>query len=82
MIRLNIHQAKTHLSRYLDRVQKGEVIVLCKRNVPIAEIRGLPPTSSKPRPLGFGKGTATLRPEFFEPLPDDELAAFEGESTR
>lgn len=80
MIKLNIHEAKTHLSKYLARLRKGEVIVLCKRNTPIAEIRGLPAAPNKPRPLGVGKGTARLLPAFFEPLPDDELAAFEGES--
>lgn len=80
MIKLNIHEAKTHLSRYLVRLKKGEVIVLCRRNTPIAEIRPLPAAPIKPRPLGIGKGTATIRPGFFEPLPEDELAAFEGES--
>ena len=39
MIRLNIHEAKTHLSKHLRRVKKGETIILCERNVPIAEIR-------------------------------------------
>jgi antitoxin (DNA-binding transcriptional repressor) of toxin-antitoxin stability system len=43
MIKLNIHEAKTHLSRYLSRLAKGETITLCKRNVPIAEIRPIPP---------------------------------------
>jgi antitoxin (DNA-binding transcriptional repressor) of toxin-antitoxin stability system len=64
----------------LGRLKKGEVIVLCRRNTPIAEIRPLPAALNKPRPLGTGKGTVTIRPEFFEPLPEDELAAFEGES--
>ena len=39
MIRLNIHEAKTHLSRYLPLLEAGETIILCKRNVPIAEIK-------------------------------------------
>ncbi len=39
MIRVNIHEAKTHLSKYLEKVAEGETIILCKRNVPIAEIR-------------------------------------------
>lgn len=39
MIRLNIHEAKTHLSRYLPEIERGETVVLCRRNVPIAEIR-------------------------------------------
>ena len=79
MIKLNIHEAKTHLSKYLARLEKGEVIVLCKRNTPIAEIRRLPPVRTQPRPLGLAKGTVQILPSFFDPLPADELAAFEGE---
>jgi antitoxin (DNA-binding transcriptional repressor) of toxin-antitoxin stability system len=78
MIKLNIHEAKTHLSQYLARLEQGETIVLCRRNTPIAEIRPLPTPRKKPRPLGIGKGTVTIRPSFFEPLPDDLLNFFEG----
>ena len=39
MIRVDIADAKTHLARYLDSVEKGEMVVICRRNVPIAEIR-------------------------------------------
>jgi antitoxin (DNA-binding transcriptional repressor) of toxin-antitoxin stability system len=78
MIRLNIHEAKTHLSRYLDRLLAGETIVLCRRNVPIAEIRALPPPRTEPRPIGLGRGDFVIPPEFFEPLPEDEIAGFEG----
>ena len=39
MLKVNIHQAKTHLSRYAKRVKAGETIVLCDRNQPFAEIR-------------------------------------------
>lgn len=80
MIRLNIHEAKTHLSRYLDRLADEEVIVLCKRNVPIAEIRPLPPKRKEPRPIGLAKGRFEVGSEFFEPLPDDMLDAFEGKT--
>ncbi len=79
MIRLNIHQAKTHLSKYLARLKAGETIVLCRRNIPIAEIRALPAPPRKRRPIGLGKGTVTIPPSFFEPLPEEELSAFEGE---
>jgi len=78
MIRLNIHEAKTHLSRYLKALAEGEVIVLCKRNVPIAEIRGLPGRQSEPRPVGLARGVFEVPPAFFEPLPDDLVEAFEG----
>ena len=76
MIRLNINEAKTHLSRYLPRLARGETIVLCKRNVPIAEIRPLPQARTGSRPIGLAKGTAKLPPSFFEPLPSDLEAAF------
>lgn len=56
MIKLNIHEAKTHLSRYLAKLKQGEKIILCKRNVPIAEIVPLPRIGKKPRPIGLAKG--------------------------
>ena len=78
MIRLNVHEAKTHLSRYLERLAKGESILLCKRNVPIAEIRPLPAARKKKRPIGLAKGTFEVPREFFEPLPEEFLEAFYG----
>jgi antitoxin (DNA-binding transcriptional repressor) of toxin-antitoxin stability system len=78
LIRLNIHEAKTHLSRYLGRLAKGEVIVLCRRNVPIAEIRGVSPRPDRPRPFGLDRGRFQVPDSFFEPLPDEVLDAFEG----
>jgi len=79
MIQLNIHEAKTHLSKYLDRLAEGETIILCKRNVPIAEIKGIKPKkTAKKRPFGIYKGW-TVNKEFFDPLPDELLAYFNGE---
>ncbi len=78
MIRLNIHEAKTHLSRYLARLREGDSIILCKRNEPIAEIRPLPKRPKKPRPIGLAKGKIRIPASFFEPLPEDVQAAFEG----
>lgn len=78
MIRINIHEAKTHLSRYLARLERGETIVLCRRNVPIAEIRPLPARPVEPRPIGLAKGRITVPPSFFEPLPTELVEAFEG----
>jgi len=43
MTKVNVHKAKTHLSRYLDRVEGGETVILCRHNKPIAEIRPIPP---------------------------------------
>jgi antitoxin (DNA-binding transcriptional repressor) of toxin-antitoxin stability system len=78
MIRLDIHEAETHLSRYLARLLEGEVIVLCKRNVPIAEIRPLPRPRKEKRPIGLARGTFEVPPSFFEPLPEDVVDAFDG----
>jgi len=78
MIRLNVHEAKTHLSRYLARLVEGERILLCKRNVPVAEILPLKPARTGRRPVGLAKGRFDVPTEFFEPLPEDLLAAFEG----
>jgi antitoxin (DNA-binding transcriptional repressor) of toxin-antitoxin stability system len=79
MIRLNVHEAKTHLSRYLDQVRDGAVILLCRRNVPIAEIRAVQPTRTEPRPIGLYRGQFEVPETFFEPLPDELLDAFEGQ---
>ncbi len=73
MIKLNVHDAKTHLSRYLEKLKKGETILLCKHNEPVAEIRGLPASPSGNRPIGLAKGEFTIPNSFFEPLPDDLL---------
>ena len=76
MIRLNVHEAKTHLSRYLARLEGGEVIVLCRRNVPIAEIRAIPKQKS-PRPYGLAAGEFEIPEEFHAPLPADLIEAFD-----
>ena len=39
MIKVNIHEAKTHLSKYLALIEKGETVIFCRRNIPIAEVR-------------------------------------------
>lgn len=80
MIRVNIHEAKTHLSRYLSMIRKGETIVLCKRNQPIAEIRPLQSRCGQKRPIGLAKGQFAIPKEFFEPLPEELVQAFQDEA--
>ena len=79
MIKLNIHEAKTHLSRYLARLARGESILLCKRNIPIAEIRPIGAQRKNKRPVGLAKGKFKVPAEFYGPLPDDVLDSFHGE---
>ena len=81
MIKLNIHEAKTHLSKYLRLLSKGETILLCKRNVPIAEIRSIPKKHESKRPIGLAKGMFEVPPAFFEPLPDEIVKPFHGEDS-
>ena len=79
MIKVNIHEAKTHLSHYLDEVQKGEKILICKRNQPVAEIRPIAPPSKFRRPLGLAKAIFQVPDSFFEELPEETVALFNGE---
>lgn len=80
MIRVNIYEAKSQLSRHLARVeQEGETIVICRRNIPIAEIRPLPQRRHSPRETGFLAGSFEVPESFFEPLPEEILRTFEGE---
>jgi len=78
MLRVNVHQAKTHLSRLLEQVAAGEVVTICRNNVPIAELHALAPARTRPRKLGRHKDQVTIHPSFFDPLGDDELDAWEG----
>jgi antitoxin (DNA-binding transcriptional repressor) of toxin-antitoxin stability system len=78
MIKLNIHEAKTHLSRVLAQLDEHEVIVLCNRNVPVAEIRPLPKHGKQPRKIGFMKGQLSVPQSFFEPLSNEILDDFDG----
>ena len=79
MIKLNIHEAKTHLSKYLQRLSKGETIILCKRNIPIAEIRPIQTQKKSKRPIGLAKGLFQIPPEFYEPLSPEIAASFDGD---
>jgi antitoxin (DNA-binding transcriptional repressor) of toxin-antitoxin stability system len=75
MLKINIHEAKTHLSQYLLKLEAGETILLCKRNVPIAEIRPL--TKKAPRKIGLAKRLGDVPETFFEPLPEEIVRSFE-----
>ena len=52
MIRINIAEAKSRLSNYLERVERGETIILCRRNVPIAELRPVAKRLKEPQAQG------------------------------
>lgn len=81
MILANIHDAKTNLSKYLEKVEKGETVTICRNNVPIAEIKSVPQPNTKKRPVGLAKGKIEILPSFFDPLPDEMLKLFYGDSS-
>lgn len=70
-----MQEAKTHLSRLLERVAAGEEIVLARAGTPIAR---LVPIAVIPRRPGRGKGRITMADDFDAPLPNELLDAFEG----
>ncbi len=78
MITLNIHEAKTNLSKHLKELTEDKPILLCKRNIPIAKICAIKQKVSKKRPIGLAKGEFTVPKSFFEPLPDEMISLFEG----
>jgi antitoxin (DNA-binding transcriptional repressor) of toxin-antitoxin stability system len=81
VIRLNIHEAKTHLSRYLKGLTADDRIILCNRNRPVAEVRLLPSEPRGPqRRIGVAKGEFQVPEAFLEALPDDVLSSFEGQA--
>lgn len=77
MRKVNIHDVKTHLSDYLARVKRGERIIICKRNVPIAELHAITAATSAPRPVGLAKGKFKIPASFFDDLPEDIIRSFE-----
>ena len=74
---VNIHEAKTHLSRLLQRVAAGEEVTIARAGVPVARLVAVEKKSA--RPLGFARGEIWMADDFDAPLPDDLLAAFYGE---
>ena len=78
MITINVQEAKTHLSHYLDEVAKGESFILCKRNKPVAEIRPILSKVATKRPIGLAKGTFTMPSSFFDELPEETISLFSG----
>lgn len=75
---INIHQAKTHLSRLLDRAAAGEEIVIARAGKPLARLVPLEP-DGPPRVLGVWAGQVSIAADF-DDLPDDLAAAFGGET--
>jgi prevent-host-death family protein len=74
---VNIHEAKTQLSRLLEEVGAGKEIVIARAGKPIARLVPMRPLRPERAP-GFLKGRITIADDFDAPLPQDVLDAFEG----
>jgi prevent-host-death family protein len=81
MIVVNIFEAKAKLSEFIDAIERGERVLICKRNRPVAELRAVAATRSEPRPIGLARGRLEVPDAFFEPLPDQLVNGFYGEET-
>lgn len=78
MENVNIHEAKTHLSRLLEHVSRGEEVIICKAGKPIAKMVPFNADSQHKRKPGLLKGKVRIKKSFEEPLPDNIFSAFEG----
>jgi prevent-host-death family protein len=76
---VNIHQAKTQLSKLIERVSAGEEIVIAKGGKPVARLAPLA-RRTKPRKPGALKGKIRIAEDFDAPLPDELLDLFEGKA--
>ena len=75
---VNIHEAKTHLSRLLQRVAAGEEVTIARAGVPVARLVAVQGPPKKIRPLGMDRGRIWVADDFDAPLPDDLLKTFYG----
>ncbi len=71
---VNVHEAKTHLSRLLARVEAGEEIIIARAGKPVARLVAVPRSVPERRP---GRLEGSVGDAFFEPLPESELDAWE-----
>ncbi len=71
MYQINIHEAKTHLSKLIQKVMSGEEVIIAKGNKPVAKLVRLKGKKAK-RKLGSAKGKIKIAPDFDAPLKDFE----------
>jgi len=76
MVEVNVHEAKTHLSRLLARVARGEDVVIARAGKPVARLVPVARPKGR-RVLGRDKGKLVIAEDFDVPLPPELLAAFE-----
>jgi prevent-host-death family protein len=76
MTQVNIHEAKSQLSKLIERVCQGEDVIIAKAGKPVARLTAVEP-HRRGREFGALRGKARVDDRFFEPLPEEELQAWE-----
>lgn len=76
MFQVNIHEAKTQLSKLIQRAEYGEEIIIARAGKPVARLTAIQSAKHRRR-FGSMEGRATVDERFFEPLPENELATWE-----
>jgi prevent-host-death family protein len=71
----NIHDAKTHFSRLVERARLGERITIARDGVPVAMLVAIEPETRPRRPIGMDRGRIVLREDFDDPLPEFDFSA-------
>ena len=74
---VNVHEAKTNLSRLLDDALAGHTVIIARRDKPLVKLVPVEPVLR--RVFGRLKGKIAFDDRFFDPLPEDEVKAWEGE---
>ena len=69
---VNIHQAKTHFSRLVERASRGERITIARDGTPVAMLVAIEPETRLRRPIGMDRGKVVIHDTFDDPLPELE----------
>ena len=72
---VNIHEAKTHFSRLVERARLGERITIARAGVPVAILSAIEPETRPQRPIGMDRGKIVIHDNFDDPLPEFDLDA-------
>ena len=80
MTTVNVHEAKTHLSRLLAKVARGDEVIIARGGKPVARLVPVQKAKRMDQLLGIDKGQLWIAKDFDAPLPEEILAAFEGKS--
>ena len=77
MIKLNLHEVKARFSKCIEMVEAGETIVVCKRNIPVAEIRQVAMNEKRTPVLGSAAGKSKISKSLFESMSEADLRLWE-----